>query len=94
MMMARCKDEKIGLRGNTRKDLKEIRLSSAMTNQEAATTLFHEMRHIARPQVKTRDESLKEEIDVRVETEEFAIRQGMPPTRPGYRTADGRPIGR
>jgi len=84
------KDEKIGLRGNTRKDLKEIRLSSAMTNQEAATTLFHEMRHIARPQVKTRDESLKEEIDVRVETEEFAIRQGMPPTRPGYRTADGK----
>ena len=72
------------------KDKKEIRLSSGMSNEEAAQTLFHEMGHMSRPQAKTRDEGLKEEIDVRVETEEFAIRQGMPPTRPGYRTADGK----
>lgn len=76
------------LAGNTKKGPKEIRIRESMTNEQAATTLFHEMGHMTRPQSTTRDEGLKEEIDVRVETEEFAIRQGMPQTNKGYRTAD------
>ncbi|RKZ50319.1 MAG: hypothetical protein DRR16_09480 [Candidatus Parabeggiatoa sp. nov. 3] len=79
-----------GLAGNTKKGPKEIRIRESMKNEQAAKTLFHEMGHMTRPQSTTRDEGLKEEIDVRVETEEFAIRQGMLPTRKGYRTADGK----
>ncbi len=86
----RIKENKIGLLGNTRKNEKEIRLSSQLSNEEAATTLFHEMQHMLAPPAFTKEAYLKEEIDARVATEEFAIAQGMPPTSKGYRTEDGK----
>ena len=79
-----------GLRGNTLKNEKEIRIRSDMTAEQAVTTLFHEMGHMSRPSPTSKAQALQEEIDVRVETEEFAIRQGMPPTGKGYRTTDGK----
>jgi hypothetical protein len=79
---------------NTDKDTHPvtIRLNSHMTNQEAAANLFHELQHLIRPAPRNREESIQQEIDVRVATEEFRIRNGMGPTdgQDEYRK-DGRP---
>jgi hypothetical protein len=48
------------LRGNTRKADKAIRLAARLSAGHAASTLFHEMRHMARPQAKDRAEGLQE----------------------------------
>ncbi|HYO53140.1 hypothetical protein [Archangium sp.] len=83
-------DELKGLLGNTIRDKKEIRIRNSMTSQEAASTLFHEMGHMTRKAPSTQEGYLQEEIDVRVETEEFRIRQGMASTAKGYRTPAGK----
>jgi len=78
-------DELKGLRGNTDPDTNEIRIRRSLSNEEAATTLFHEVSHTTSPE----PEYLEQEIQVRVTTEEFRIRHGLPPSKPGYRRADG-----
>ena len=83
-------NEVIGLHGNSRRDMKKIRLAANMNNEQTAITLFHEMGHLTRMPPTNSEEALQEEIEIRVETEEFAIRQGMLPTSLGYRTANGK----
>jgi hypothetical protein len=78
-----------GLKGNTEPDRKEIRIRETLSTQDAATALFHEVGHAARPKPKNRKEGLEQEIEVRIVTEEFLIRQGWPPFEPEYRNADG-----
>jgi Zn-dependent peptidase ImmA (M78 family) len=70
-----------GLLGHTKREKMEIWLTAAMTNELAAITLFHEMGHITRMPPTTHEEAIDEEINVRVETEAFAIRQSMPNSR-------------
>lgn len=74
-----------GLRGNILRGVKEIRIRDSLSNETAASTFYHEASHA---QSKEPDR-IKQEIDVRVETEEFKIRHGLPPTRAGYRNPDG-----
>jgi hypothetical protein len=78
-----------GLRGNTDRDARIIRLRASLNAEEAAATLFHEIRHGLTPEGTTQDEYLEDEISARVHTEEFRIRHGMGPTRQSYRRADG-----
>jgi len=73
-----------GLRGNTRRDQKKIRLRTDLTNREAASTLFHEAQH-----ARSSESGLEDEINARIATEEFHIRQGWPESVPGYRNPDG-----
>lgn len=74
-----------GLRGNTNRQKKEIRIRAGLTNQEAATALFHEVGHVT-SNVK---DYLEQEIAVRIETEKFLIKHGWPPFEPNYRNPDG-----
>jgi hypothetical protein len=75
-------EELRGLRGNTlRAPTKEIRLRGSMTNEQAASTLFHEVSHV----LSVETDFLEQEIQVRVETEQFLMRHGLPPTGPQYR---------
>jgi hypothetical protein len=78
-----------GLKGNTDRGSRTIRLNERLSSDEAAMALFHEMGHWVRPNATTREAGLKQEIDTRVDTEEFMIRHGMPATKPEYRTPDG-----
>ena len=78
-----------GLRGNTVKPAKEIRIRGDLSNEQAAATLIHELEHLSRQPATTREEYLVEEIDVRVATEEWAILNGKPETGRGYRNSDG-----
>jgi hypothetical protein len=82
------REELTGLRGNTDADTRTIRIRSSLSTQDAAVTLFHEMNHWGRPATSTQNEYLDEEVDVRVQSEEFAIRHHLPETRPGYRNPD------
>ena len=85
-------DERVeltGLRGNTDESTRTIRIRAGLSLENAAVTLFHEMNHWGRPAVSTRAEYLDEEVDVRIESERFALRHGLPETRPGYRNPDG-----
>jgi hypothetical protein len=89
-------EELTGLRGNTCKEVedgcprpKEIRIRASLPVAEAAATLFHEIHHVIRGDTTTREEGLKQEIDVRVDTEEYRIKRGLPPTKPSYRKPDG-----
>jgi hypothetical protein len=75
-----------GLKGSHERDKKEIRILETLTTQEAATALFHEVGHAARPGSQDR---LEQEIEVRIATEEFLIKHGWPPFEPEYRNADG-----
>jgi hypothetical protein len=79
-----------GLRGNTRHAQKEIRLNEALGIEAMAETLFHELQHWAHRQDPAGPRGLESEIQARIATEELAIERGRPPTRAGYRTADGR----
>ena len=85
----REEQELTGLRGNTDRDAREIRLRSSLNAEEAASTLFHEIRHAVSPEGTTNDEYLEDEISARVNAEEFRIRHGMGPSRESYRRADG-----
>jgi len=94
----RVKEEEIkGLRGNTCRVVqppgcprpKEIRLRKSLSNEAAATTLFHEVGHVTGGASRTREEALEQEINVRIATEEFRLRHGMPESQPGYRKPDG-----
>jgi hypothetical protein len=78
-----------GLRGNTDRDARIIRLRADLSSEEAAATLFHEIRHAMSASPRTDDERLEDEISARVRTEEFRIRHGMGPTRESYRRTDG-----
>jgi hypothetical protein len=86
-------EELTGLLGNTdaRATPKRIRLRKSLTNEVAASTLFHESDHALAPAPSTQDEYLEGEVHARVEGEGFAFRHGMPETEPGYRTADNKP---
>lgn len=80
------KEEELkGLRGNTLRGAKEIRIRDSLSTETAASTLYHEVSHVESKE----PDYLKQEIDVRVETEEFKIRHGLPPTKPQYRNPDG-----
>lgn len=81
--------ELTGLRGNTDRDVRVIRLRADLNSEEAASVLFHEVRHAVSPAARTQDEYLEEEIQARVATEEFRIRHGMGPTSESYRRPDG-----
>ena len=74
-----------GLRGNTLRVDREIRIRDNLSNEATASTLFHEVSHVQ----SSEPDYLKQEIDVRVETEEFKIRHGLPATKPQYRNPDG-----
>lgn len=90
------------LRGNTDRDEKVIRVNEGLTPDEAASTLFHEVHHV---RAKRREpgadltteekesfrkkQHLKEEMKVRQQTEQYRIRQGLPPVKPSYRTRTG-----
>lgn len=80
------KEEELkNLRGNRSRTAPEIRLRDTLSKESAASTLYHEVSH-----VKSKEpDYLTQEIDVRVQTEEFKIRHGLPPTNPGYRNPDG-----
>jgi hypothetical protein len=82
-------DELTGLRGNTDRGTRTIRIRASLTSEEAAQTLFHELYHAFAPAAGTEDEFLEQEVQARVASEEFNIRHGFPPSRPGYRKADG-----
>lgn len=68
---------------------KEIWVLDRLTNEIAASTLFHESEHIRRGPSGTDAAYLEQEIQVRIATEEFRIRHGIRPTMPGYRNPDG-----
>jgi hypothetical protein len=85
----REENELKGLRGNTDRDRKVIRIRSSLNAEDAASVLFHEIRHAVTPAGSTNDEYLEDEISARVKTEEFRIRHGQGPSRPSYRRADG-----
>ncbi len=46
--------------------------------------------HWKRPTAASHEAYLQQEIDVRVETEEYLVRHKRPPTEPDYRTPDGK----
>ncbi len=75
-----------GLQGNTESTAKEIRILESLTTQQAASTLYHEVRHVERP---ASEAYLEQEINVRIDTERFLIRNGWPPFEPSYRNSDG-----
>jgi len=79
-----------GLRGNTDHAGRTIRLNEALTVDEMAETLYHELQHWAHRQDPAGPRGLESEIQARIATEQLAIERGRPPTRPNYRTADGR----
>jgi Domain of unknown function (DUF4157) len=90
------KEEEVkGLRGNTDKDAKLIRISEHLDDESAAATLVHESFHfMATPEMNphpavTHEQGLQEEVDARVSAEEYQIKRGLPPTKPGYRKPDG-----
>ena len=78
-----------GLRGNTDIAGRTIRLNERLSAEDMAMTLFHELQHWAHRQDPAGPRGLESEIQARIATEQLAIDRGMPPTRPGYRTADG-----
>jgi hypothetical protein len=79
-----------GLRGNTDVPGRTIRLNDALSASDLAETLFHELQHWAHSRDPAGPRGLESEIQARIATEELAISRGRPPTRPNYRTADGR----
>ena len=79
-----------GLRGNLHSPSRTIRLNQALTPEQTATTLFHEMQHWQHSQDPQGPRGLESEIQARIATEQMAIDTGRPPTRSNYRSADGR----
>jgi len=75
--------ELTGLNGNRRAN--EVRIRKSLSNEEAASTIFHEVSHYTSSQ----PDRLEQEIEVRVIEEEFRIRHGLVPSAPNYRRPDG-----
>ena len=63
----------------------EILIRSGLLTNEAASTLFHERGHV----ISTEPAYLEQEIQVRIDEEEFRIRHNMPSGGQGYRNPDG-----
>jgi hypothetical protein len=88
-------EEVRGLRGNTDRDAKLIRISERLDDESAAATLIHESFHfLATPELNphpaaTQEQFLQEEVDARVSAEQYRIKRGLPPTKAGYRKPDG-----
>jgi hypothetical protein len=78
--------EVTGLRGNTDRDEKKIRILDSLNPQDATVALVHEAGHASRPADQSGPE---QEIEVRIATEEFLIKRGWPPFEPEYRNKDG-----
>jgi hypothetical protein len=76
-------EEALALQGSREGDV--IRLRDPLPNERAAKTLFHEATHYTS---KVKDDA-EQEIQVRIETEKFLIRHGLPPAKKRYRTAAG-----
>jgi hypothetical protein len=79
-----------GLRGNTDHAGRTIRLNEALSAEDMAETFYHELQHWAHREDPKGPRGLESEIQARIATEQLAIDRGRPPTRPSYRTADGR----
>ncbi|WP_353480364.1 DUF4157 domain-containing protein [Haliscomenobacter sp.] len=79
-------DLSASLRGNTEKGGKFIRLNEKLKPLEAAMTLYHELNHV----FSKEPDYLKQEIESRVVSEQFAIDNNLPPTKKEYRTKDGK----
>jgi hypothetical protein len=79
-----------GLQGTTDVAGKTIRLNEALSAEQMAETLFHELQHWGHFQDPAGPRGLESEIQARIATEQLAIERGRPPTGPKYRTADGR----
>jgi hypothetical protein len=77
-------EEIIGWGGNTDKVDKKIRIFKTLTNEEAASVLFHELDHAT-----SGIEGGEGEVHARVEAEKFGIRHGLPEVEKGYRKPDG-----
>ena len=77
-------EEIIGWGGNTDKADKKIRIFKTLTNEVAASTLFHEIDHAVSGVAGGEGE-----IHARIEAEKFGIRHGLPEAEPGYRKPDG-----
>lgn len=88
---AESENELKGLRGNTVRSAKEIRLRKSLSDRDAASVLFHESFHgLHPPKKKDKAGYLQNEIDARVATEKLHIRQGWPESVPGYRKKQGK----
>lgn len=75
-----------GLRGaSDHKKEKKVWLNNRLSAEEAASTLFHEMKH---REVQGGTDAENETM-VRIAAEGYRIRQGMKPVKPNYRNADG-----
>jgi hypothetical protein len=91
----REEEEVTGLLGNTDRDESRIRLSERLSDEEAASTLLHESVHaLGGPPTSNipavaKGQSLEQEVEARVVTEQHHITRGLPPSGPGYRNADG-----
>lgn len=90
------REELRSLWGNTKREgeadrpnIPVIRVRASLTDNEAAAVFAHESGHLRRPDPTTKAEYLKQEVDVRVETEWFRKRHGLPPTAPNYLYPDG-----
>ncbi|WP_417799654.1 eCIS core domain-containing protein [Tenacibaculum sp.] len=70
------------LRGNTEKHTNTIRLNANLSIEDAAMTLYHELHHAYSKET----DYLKQEIEVRILTEQFAIDNNLPETGKNYRT--------
>lgn len=73
------------LRGNTSPSGTTIRLNANIPLDSAAMTLYHELAHVT----SAEPVYLEQEIQVRVQTEQYAIDHGLPTTGRNYRKADG-----
>ena len=67
------------LEGNYDPETQVIRINSALSNERAALALYHEYRHHLG----------QNEVNARIQTEQFAIDAGLGVTSPGYRTSAG-----
>ncbi len=73
------------LRGNTVKRTNTIRLNKNLPIEKAAMTLYHELHHA----FSKEPDYLKQEIEVRIASEQFAIDNNLSETAPNYRTKSG-----
>ncbi|MFH7319093.1 DUF4157 domain-containing protein [Desulfurivibrio sp. D14AmB] len=64
---------------------REILIRTGLPTDEAASTLFHERGHV----ISGEPDYLEQEIQVRIDEENFRIRHNMPEAEPGYRNPDG-----
>ena len=68
---------------------KDIMIWSGLSNEEAASSLFHEATHVAMGPTKSEAAYLLQEADVRVLEDKFRQRIGLDAKHPAYRNSDG-----